>query len=97
MENHNQGHSLGRMPDQIAKNSEGQGCAQVGVCHGPRCAAYGGEALLAELKEKGMAAEAVGCQSLCPSSPVVRLNQRCLHRATLEDMLEATKSDPEGG
>lgn len=93
MENHNQGHSLGRMPDQVAKNSEAQACAQVGVCHGPRCAAYGGKALLAELKAEGIAAEAVDCQSLCPSSPVVRLAGRCLHRATLEDVLEATKPD----
>jgi len=61
----------------------------IAVCHGPRCGAYGGRALLAELQQQGVIAEAVGCQSLCPSSPVVCLVDRCLHRASVESVMAA--------
>ena len=59
-----------------------------GICHGPRCRDYGGAALLAGLRIRGIAVEAIDCQSLCPHAPVVRLPDRCLPRAGLDDLLE---------
>jgi NADH:ubiquinone oxidoreductase subunit E len=56
----------------------------VGVCHGPRCRDYGGLTLASQLKCQGMAVETLGCQSLCTYSPIVRLHDRVIHRATLE-------------
>ncbi len=56
----------------------------VGVCHGPRCRDYGGLTLASQLKCQGMAVESLGCQSLCAYSPIVRLHDRVIHRATLE-------------
>jgi NADH:ubiquinone oxidoreductase subunit E len=69
----------------------------IGVCQGPRCGDYGGRTLLEALQERGVDAISIACQSLCPSSPVVRLADRCLHRATAERVLEATGHDPEAG
>ncbi|MDQ6999963.1 MAG: (2Fe-2S) ferredoxin domain-containing protein [Mariprofundus sp.] len=56
----------------------------VGVCHGPRCRDYGGLTLAEQLKYQGMAVEALDCQSLCTYSPIVRLHDRVIHRATDE-------------
>ena len=54
------------------------------VCIGPRCGDYGGKALLDELAQAGIAAQATECHSLCPHAPIVSLPQYCLHRATLD-------------
>ncbi len=61
--------------------------AAIGVCLGPRCGDYGGRALLDELRSAGIDPVVLECQSLCNFSPVVRLSDRCLLRATLEDVL----------
>lgn len=70
---------------------------EIGVCLGPRCGDYGGRVLLAALQARGVAAEAIDCQSLCPSSPVVRLKERCLHRATVEMVLAEVQPAGEEG
>jgi len=62
-----------------------------GICHGPRCRDYGGAELLARLQAEGIEAEAIDCQSLCPHSPVVRLPERCLPRASLDEVVQATR------
>lgn len=67
-------------------------CFRPGICHGPRCRDYGGAALLEKLQAQGIEAEAIDCQSLCPHSPVVRLPQRCLPRASLDDVVEALEA-----
>lgn len=62
---------------------------KIEICHGPRCRAYGGEALAAALAERGIEAEAGYCQSLCPNSPIVRVDEQVLHNAKIEDILGA--------
>ncbi|HKI62670.1 MAG TPA: (2Fe-2S) ferredoxin domain-containing protein [Mariprofundaceae bacterium] len=61
---------------------------QPGICLGPRCGDYGGLDLLAALRERGIRAQGIDCQSLCQASPVVRLPDYCLLRASLEDVLQ---------
>lgn len=61
---------------------------KIEVCHGPRCREYGGEALAARLAECGVEVKAGYCQSLCPNSPIVRIDGQVLHNAKLEDILE---------
>jgi len=61
--------------------------AAVGVCHGPRCGDYGGRALAAELSQRNIEIEALDCQSLCPYAPIVRLQDRFIHRATMERVM----------
>jgi len=56
----------------------------VGICLGPRCRDYGGLALSEQLKCQDVAVETLDCQSLCPYSPIVRLHDRVIHRATDE-------------
>lgn len=46
----------------------------IGVCHGPRCSDYGGRALAERFKQTEIPFERLECQSLCPHSPVVRVN-----------------------
>ncbi len=57
----------------------------IGVCHGPRCRDDGGEVLLQELRAAGVDVQSTDCQSLCTYSPVVRLNGKCILKATMED------------
>jgi len=57
-----------------------------GVCLGPRCSDYGGKELLQALRQRGILACAIGCQSLCTYSPVVHASNRHLLRASLEDI-----------
>ncbi len=60
----------------------------VGICHGPRCADYGGRALAAELREQNIAVEALDCQSLCACSPVARKSGQIIHRASIQRVIE---------
>jgi len=46
----------------------------IGVCHGPRCSDYGGKALAEQLEAANIPFEILDCQSLCPHSPVVRVD-----------------------
>ncbi|MDQ6969555.1 MAG: (2Fe-2S) ferredoxin domain-containing protein [Mariprofundus sp.] len=62
---------------------------QVGVCHGPRCADYGGRALADELMASGISYEILECQSLCPHSPVVRIDGIVKLKAKLDKVLES--------
>jgi len=58
--------------------------AVIGICHGPRCADYGGKALTAQLNAAGMETAALNCQSLCAYSPVACKAGRIIHRASIE-------------
>lgn len=58
------------------------------ICHGPRCRGYGGEALAAALAGRGIHVEAGDCRSLCACSPIVSVEGRVLHRATIEAVLD---------
>jgi len=62
---------------------------EIEICHGPRCREFGGPELLAELAERGIDAEEGFCQSLCPNSPIVRVDDRVVHNAKIEAILEA--------
>lgn len=69
--------------------SETNNGGAVGICLGPRCGDYGGRELLAALARHGIPARSLGCQSLCPHAPVACLPDRCLLRATRDDLLRA--------
>ncbi|MFQ5345971.1 MAG: (2Fe-2S) ferredoxin domain-containing protein [Mariprofundus sp.] len=56
----------------------------VAICHGPRCRDYGGRALAKQLECQGVTIDVLDCQSLCAYSPVVRMHDRVIHRATEE-------------
>jgi len=56
----------------------------VGVCHGSRCADYGGKELAAALRLQGVGFEILACQSLCPHAPVVRIDGLAKLKANLE-------------
>jgi len=61
---------------------------KIKVCHGDRCRDYGGQALAAELKSVGLDSEAGECQSLCPHSPVVHLNEKFIPKASIDEIIE---------
>lgn len=44
---------------------------------------------MAELKEMGIDAKPMHCQSLCPHAPLVRVDGCFIHNATLEKVSEA--------
>lgn len=58
------------------------------MCHGARCHDYDGQALAAELKSAGLVSEAGECQSLCPHSPVVHLNEKFIPKASIDEVIE---------
>ncbi|MDQ6982749.1 MAG: (2Fe-2S) ferredoxin domain-containing protein [Mariprofundus sp.] len=60
----------------------------IGVCHGPRCMEYGGQALAEILRGQYIEVEALGCQSLCSYFPIVRLNERVIHRASMDRVMK---------
>jgi len=60
---------------------------RVGVCHGPRCADYGGRVLVEALLSDGVACEQMDCQSLCPDAPIVRIDGAVVHRANIFKVL----------
>ena len=64
--------------------------AQIAICHGPRCADYGGDQLKTDLASQGVKAEMLNCQSLCSNAPIVCRDGRVMHRATLEQLTEQT-------
>lgn len=59
------------------------------VCHGPRCSEYGGRGILRILKKNDFESHTSPCQSLCPYSPVVRIDGKAIIHATPEMVLEA--------
>jgi len=59
----------------------------VGVCHGPRCADYGGRVLATELMQQDIEVEALDCQSLCQHGPIARMDGGICHHASLEQVL----------
>ncbi|MFC1536805.1 (2Fe-2S) ferredoxin domain-containing protein [Pseudomonadota bacterium] len=61
---------------------------KIKVCHGARCLDYGGQALAAEMKSVGLESEAGECQSLCPHSPVVHLNEKLIPKASIDKIIE---------
>ena len=61
---------------------------KIQVCHGPRCRDYGGSDLAARLKELGMDAKTGECQSLCPHSPVVHVNEQFIPKASIDEIVE---------
>ncbi|MDT8376691.1 MAG: (2Fe-2S) ferredoxin domain-containing protein [Mariprofundaceae bacterium] len=65
---------------------------RIRVCHGPRCHDYGGQALSSRLEALGIESEAGECQSLCPYSPVVHLNERFIPRASVDEIVERLKT-----
>ncbi|WP_157821234.1 hypothetical protein [Mariprofundus ferrinatatus] len=41
-----------------------------------------------ELRQQGFEVEDLDCQSLCPHAPAIRVGDRFIHRATLEQVAE---------
>jgi len=62
--------------------------SKIGVCYGPRCSDFGSRDMAEVLRKQGHAVEDLDCQSLCPHAPAIRVGDRFVHRATLEQVNE---------
>ena len=69
------------------------GTSKVGVCYGPRCSDFGSRDMAEILRQKGHEVEDLDCQSLCPHAPAIRVGDRFVHRATLEQVDEKLKQE----